>query len=85
MLSTGGYDVSNGNTNSGVVNSSCKRGSYPGAGQATLLRSTRRTSTIASRPSTATRSPDNRFSYFFAYNGLRQYRTYGDQHTFFPQ
>ncbi|HEV2909328.1 MAG TPA: hypothetical protein VGX02_08615, partial [Candidatus Eremiobacteraceae bacterium] len=81
---TGGYDVTNGNTNSGVVNIVVKRGSYPGAGQATLL---------DNAPNFDHRfaveygngSPDNRFSYFVSYNGLRQFRTYGDQHTFLSQ
>ena len=36
QLSTGGYDVSSGNTNSGVINEVIDRGAYPGAGQATL-------------------------------------------------
>lgn len=35
QLSTGGYDVSEGNTNSGVVNVVSKRGTYPGEGEAT--------------------------------------------------
>ena len=34
QLSTGGYDVSEGNTNSGVVNVVAKRGTYPGEGEA---------------------------------------------------
>jgi len=84
VLSTGGYDVSEGNTNSGVVNIVIGRGGYPGAGQATMAVNT---------PNFDHRfalqygngSPDNRFSYFFAYNGLRQYRVYGDQSTFLPR
>src|SRR6516164_5508740 len=36
QLSTGGYDVSNGNTNSGVINEVIQRGTYPAAGQATF-------------------------------------------------
>jgi len=84
VLSTGGYDVSEGNTNSGVVNIVIGRGAYPGAGQATMA---------VNAPNFDHRfaiqygngSPDNRFSYFFAYNGLRQYRVYGDQHTFLPR
>ena len=84
VLETGGYDVTNGNTNSGVVNIVVKRGSYPGAGQATLA---------SNAPNFDHRfaveygngSPDNRFSYFVSYNGLRQFRIYGDQHTFLSQ
>ncbi len=83
VVETGGYDVSNGNTNSGVVNIVVKRGSYPGAGLATM---------DSNFPNFDHRfaveygngSPDNRFSYFVSYNGLRQYRVYGDQHTFLP-
>lgn len=83
VLSTGGYDVSNGNTNSGVVNEVIKRGAYPGAGQITMT---------SNFPNFDHRfafeygngSPDNRFSYFYGFNGLRQFRTYGDQKTFLP-
>src|SRR5271166_3755424 len=84
VLETGGYDVSNGNTNSGVVNIVVKRGSYPGAGMATMT---------SNAPNFDHRfaieygngTPDNRFSYFVSYNGLRQFRVYGDTHTFLPQ
>jgi hypothetical protein len=83
VLSTGGYDVSNGNTNSGVVNIVLQRGSYPGAGQATItMNAPNFDHRFAVQYGNAT--PDNRFSWFFAYNGLRQYRVYGDQHTFLP-
>ncbi len=84
VLSTGGYDVSAGNTNSGVVNEVIKRGAYPGAGQTTML---------VNAPNFDHRfafeygngSADQRFSYFAAFNGLRQYRIAGDNHTFLPR
>src|SRR5215470_4002166 len=83
VLDTGGYDVSAGNTNSGVVNIVLQRGSYPGAGLATIaINAPNFDHRFAVQYGNAT--PDNRFSYFFSFNGLRQYRTYGDQHTFLP-
>ncbi len=84
VLSTGGYDVSAGNTNSGVVNEVIKRGSYPGAGQATMdVNAPNFDHRLAFEYGNAT--PDNRFSYFFAFNGLRQFRVYGDTKTFLPR
>jgi len=83
VVETGGYDVTNGSTNSGVVNIVVKRGSYPGAGQATVtINSPNFDHRFAIEYGNG--SPDNRFSYFFSYNGLRQFREYGDQHTFLP-
>ena len=77
VLSTGGYDVTNGNTNSGVVNEVIKRGSYPGAGQFTL---TSNAPNFDHRFSIeyGNGTPDNRFSYFYSFNGLRANRVYGD-------
>ncbi|MGI8737918.1 MAG: hypothetical protein DLM53_00585 [Candidatus Eremiobacter antarcticus] len=84
QLSTGGYDVSEGNTNAGVINEVIKRGSYPGQGEATLrVNSPNYDHRLSFEYGNG--SPDNRYSYFFAFNGLRQYRTYGDQKTFFPE
>lgn len=84
QLSTGGYDVSEGNTNAGVINEVIKRGTYPGAGQATVsLNNPNFDHRLAFEYGNAT--PDNRFSYFYAFNGLRQYRIYGDNKTFIPE
>ncbi len=77
QLSTGGYDVSEGNTNSGVVNVVAKRGTYPGAGQATVS---------IGWPNFNHRlsfdfgdsTPDNRFSYYYSFNGLRDNAIYGN-------
>jgi hypothetical protein len=83
QLSTGGYDVSEGNTNSGVINEVIKRGAYPGAGQATI----RITSPIYGHELSfdyGGATPNNRFSYFFAFGGLRDAVAYGDQHTLLP-
>jgi len=83
VLSTGGYDVTNGNTNSGVVNVVVKRGSYPGSGESTAL---------INYPNFDHRlafdfgesTPNNRFSYYFSFTGLRDTVTYGDDKTFLP-
>jgi hypothetical protein len=84
QLSTGGYDVSEGNTNAGVINEVIKRGTYPGNGQATLsLNDPNFDHRLAFEYGSAT--ADNRFSYFFAFNGLRQYRVYGDPTAFYPE
>ena len=77
QLSTGGYDVSEGNTNSGVVNVVAKRGTFPGAGQATI---------DVGWPNYNHRlsfdygnsTPDNRFSYYYSFNGLRTNEIYGN-------
>ncbi|MBV8081901.1 MAG: carboxypeptidase regulatory-like domain-containing protein, partial [Candidatus Eremiobacteraeota bacterium] len=83
-LETGGYDVSNGNTNSGVVNIVVKRGSYPGNGQATMtINAPNFDHRFAFEYGNGT--PDNRISYFASYNGLRQYRIYGANSGFLPQ
>ena len=84
VLSTGGYDVSAGNTNAGVVNEVIKRGTYPGEGETTAtVNAPNFDHRFAFDYGTAT--PDNRFSYFFGFNGLRQFRTYGDTKTFLPR
>ena len=77
QVSTGGYDVSEGNTNSGVVNVVAKRGVYPGSGQATSR---------VNAPNFDHRlsfdygnsTPDNRFSYYYSFNGLRESVIYGN-------
>lgn len=84
VVSTGGYDVSNGNTNAGVINSVIKRGAYPGAGQSTAtLNFQNFDHRLAGEWGSAT--PDNRFSYFLAFNSIRDYRVYGDRTTFLPR
>src|SRR5690348_1853145 len=84
VLSTGGYDVSAGNTNAGVVNEVIKRGTYPGEGQMTAtVNAPNFDHRFAFDYGNAT--ADNRFSYFFGFNGLRQFRTYGDTKTFLPR
>ena len=84
VLSTGGYDVSAGNTNAGVVNEVISRGAYPGSGEITsTVNAPNFDHRLAFNYGSA--SPDNRFSYYFAFNGLRQYRVYGDTKTFLPR
>jgi hypothetical protein len=83
QLSTGGYNVSEGDTNSGVVNVVSKRGTYPGEGEAT---------TRVGWPAFDHRlafdygnsSPNNRFSYYYSFNGDRNAITYGDGSTWYP-
>lgn len=84
QLSTGGYDVSNGNTNSGVVNQVIKRGSYPSSGQATI----RLTSPIFGHELAfdfGSASPNNRLSYYVAFGGQNDAFGYGDLTTVLPQ
>ena len=84
VLSTGGYDVSAGNTNAGVVNEVVQRGAYPGSGELTAdVNAPNYDHRLAFNYGNA--SPDNRFSYFVAFNGLRQFRVYGDTKTFLPR
>ena len=84
VISTGGYDASNGNTNSGVINEVVKRGAYPGAGESTIsINSPNFDHRLVFDYGNA--SPDNRFSYFGSFSGTRQFRVYGDQHTFQPR
>jgi len=80
QLSTGGYDVSAGNTNSGVINEVIKRGAYPGAGQVTMLVGTpayQHDLTVDYGSAT----PDNRFSYYFSFGGQNDATTYGASNT----
>src|SRR5579872_4791780 len=83
QLSTGGYDASEGNTNSGVVNVVAKRGTYPGEGEITS-----RVGWPAFDHRLAfdygNSSPDNRFSYYYSYNGDRSGAIYGDGKTWYP-
>jgi hypothetical protein len=82
VLSTGGYDVTNGNTNSGVVNVVVKRGTYPGSGESTAsINNPNFDHRLAFDFGQA--SPDNRFSYYFSFTGDRQTVTYGDDKTFY--
>ena len=84
VLSTGGYDVSNGNTNAGVINSVIKRGAYPGAGQTTATMNFQNFDhRLAAEYGNST--PDNRFSYFMGFNSIRLYQVYGDRTTFLPR
>ncbi len=84
QLSTGGYDVSQGNTNSGVVNVISKRGTFPGSGQATArVNSPNFDHRLAFDYGNAT--PDNRFSYYVSYQGIRAEPIYGDNKTFYPR
>ena len=83
QLSTGGYDVSNGNTNSGVINEVIKRGTYPPAGEATL-RFDGPTYGHELSFDYGAATPNNRFSYYLSYGGSRDASDYGDRHTLFP-
>ncbi|HZV79613.1 MAG TPA: TonB-dependent receptor [Candidatus Binatus sp.] len=81
VVSTGGYDVANGNTNAGIVNVVAKRGSYPGFGDVTVaLNSPNFQHTFGFDYGSAT--PDNHFSYYFSFRGIRQSLIYGDGSTF---
>jgi hypothetical protein len=83
QLSTGGYDVSNGNTNSGVINEVINRGTYPAHGQATLrINSPVYGHELSFDYGGAT--PNNRFSYYFSFGGSRDDTMYGDGHTPLP-
>jgi len=77
QVSTGGYDVSEGNTNSGVVNVVAKRGTFPGQGQGTLrLGWPAYDHRLAFDYGSAT--PDNRFSYYYSFTGLNTSASYGN-------
>ncbi|HXN08239.1 MAG TPA: carboxypeptidase regulatory-like domain-containing protein, partial [Candidatus Acidoferrales bacterium] len=83
QLSTGGYDVSNGNTNSGVINEVVKRGTYPPEGQATIrLIAPTFGHEITLDYGNAT--PNNRFSYYLSFGGQRDASDYGDRATLLP-
>jgi len=82
-LSTGGYDVSNGNTNSGIINQVIQRGAYPGSGQSTIrFFSPAFGHELSIDWGNAT--PDNRFSYYLSFGGQRDATIYGDGHTVYP-
>ncbi len=83
QLSTGGYDVSNGNTNSGVINEVIDRGAYPGSGESTARAFF---STFGHELSMdwGNATPDNKFSYYFSYDGQRDGEEYGDKRTLLP-
>jgi hypothetical protein len=83
QLSTGGYDVSEGNTNSGVINEVVNRGAYPGAGE-TTSRATFSTFGHELSMDWGSASPDNKFSYYFSYDGQRDGTEYGDKRTILP-
>jgi hypothetical protein len=80
QLSTGGYDVSNGNTNSGVINQVIKRGSYPPSGQATI-RLTDPTFGHELAFDYGNASPNGRFSYFVGFGGQNDAVAFGDRTT----
>ena len=82
-LSTGGYDVSAGNTNSGVINQVIKRGSYPGQGQTTI----RVLSPYFGHELSfdyGGAAPDGRYSYYVAFGGFNDAQAYGDGSTTLP-
>ena len=83
QLSTGGYDVSAGNTNSGVINQVITRGAYPAKGQATI----RVMSPIFGHELSfdyGGASPNNRFSYYYSFAGQNDAIAYGDRVTILP-
>jgi carboxypeptidase family protein len=83
QLSTGGYDVSNGNTNSGVINQVLKRGSYPPSGQATA----RVFAPVYGHELSfdwGNATPDNKFSYYLSFGLQRDGTIYGDGKTIYP-
>jgi hypothetical protein len=83
QLSTGGYDVSNGNTNSGVINEVVKRGTYPPEGQATA-RMDGPTYGHELSFDWGAADPQDRFSYYLSFGGARDASDYGDRHTLLP-
>lgn len=83
QISTGGYDVSLGNANSGILSQIIKRGTYPAQGQVT----TGLTSAIAGHESSFDYggvSQDNRLSYYVAFSSSRNAVGYGDLKTLLP-
>jgi len=83
QLSTGGYDVSNGNTNAGVYNEIIKRGTYPAQGQATI----RINDPVYGHELSfdyGGASPNNRLSYYVSVGGLRDVNAFGDTTTILP-
>ena len=83
QLSTGGYDVSSGNTNSGVINQVIQRGAYPPSGQATA----RVFGPVFGHELSfdwGNATPDNRFSYYLSFGLQRDGTIYGDGKTVYP-
>lgn len=84
QLSTGGYDVSSGNTNSGVINQVIQRGAYPPSGQATA----RVFAPVFGHELSfdwGNATPDNRFSYYLSFGLQRDGTIYGDGKTIEPE
>lgn len=83
QLSTGGYDVSAGNTNSGVINQVIKRGTHPAQGQSTIrIMSPLFGHELSFEYGDA--APDNRFSYYFGFAGSNDAAEYGSRATILP-
>ena len=83
QLSTGGYDVSSGNTNSGVINQVVKRGSAPGSGEATVrLFAPAFGHELSMDWGDAT--PDNSFSYYVSFGLQRDATSYGNGYSYLP-
>jgi len=83
QLSTGGYDVSSGNTNSGVINQVLKRGSYPPSGQATA----RLFAPVYGHELSfdwGNATPDNKFSYYVSFGLQRDGAIFGDGKSIYP-
>jgi hypothetical protein len=83
QLTTGGYSVGEGNTNTGVVNEVIKRGTYPANAQLTL----RADDPIYGHALSfdyGGATPNNRFSYYFGFAGQHDAVGYGDLHTLLP-
>ncbi|MDQ6824299.1 MAG: TonB-dependent receptor [Candidatus Eremiobacteraeota bacterium] len=83
QLLTGGYDVSEGNTNSGVINEVIKRGSYPTEGRLTA----RISGPIYGHELSfdfGGATPTNRFSYYLSFGGQRDGRGNGNGTTILP-
>jgi len=82
-LSTGGFDVSSGIANTGVVNQVIKRGTYPVEGETTI----RVMSPLFGHELSidfGDATPDNRYSYYFAFGGFNDAIGYGDNSTPYP-
>jgi hypothetical protein len=81
QLTTGGYDVSNGNATAGVINEVIKRGTYPGRGQVTFsIASPLYGHNISFEYGGGT--PNNRFSYYLSFSGVREAAGYGNGGTY---
>lgn len=83
QLSTGGYDVSEGKANSGVINEVVKRGTYPTQGRAT----TRVNGPLFGHELSfdfGGATPTNRFSYYFSFGGASDADGFGNGSTLLP-